>query len=119
MVDGAGEFDDLLDLCSDRHRRIILAELTGRQRTRTIRDLAEAIVKHDHHQDGETAPEETVREIQLSLHHRHLPKLEAGGFVEYDPERRRVEPTERVVKQEAAISSIIDQDPSLEIPFEE
>lgn len=41
-------------------------------------ELAEAVV------DDEDLPVEDIEELEIELHHRHLPILEDDGYVEYD-----------------------------------
>jgi len=40
-----------------------------------------------------TVPESTVHDVHVSLHHRHLPKLDDAGLLDYDHDDRTVAPT--------------------------
>ena len=111
-------FDTVLDLAGDRHRRIVLAVLANERRSLTVSDLAKAIVKHDHHVPVREMSKESLSEAHISLHHVHLPKIGASGLVDYDRERRLVEPTEQFEEAEPQLSGLIEADPALEPPVE-
>lgn len=111
-------FDALLDVCADRHRRIVLAVLAGEQRRLTVNDLAKAIVKHNHHVPVTETSGGQLSKLGASLHHVHLPKIEESGLVTYDPERRLVESTERFEQVQPKLSTLIEADPALEPPIE-
>ena len=116
MVGTSSEFDTVLELCQEQHRRISVALLAHENRALTVDDLTKAIVKHNHHQPLMEVPEEIPREIQFSLIHVHLPKLEALSLIEYDAERKLVTPTPRFDQLEPQLSAIIETDPGLEPP---
>lgn len=118
MSDSSTTFDTVLDLCRDQQRRIVLVALADEKRALTVRDLTQAIVKHDHNTPLTEISEEVVTRIHISLHHRHLPKLEAAGIIEYDPERNVVELTDEFDRLEPVLSAIIDTDPNLDSPIE-
>lgn len=82
----------------------------------TVRDLTQAIVQYNHHKQLTEVPEEVVTRVQTALHHLHLPKLAAVGFIEYDPERRIVDPTEQLDRARPSLSAVIEADPTLELP---
>lgn len=113
MSGSSFEFDTVLDLCGNKHRRVVLALLAEQQRTLTMDDLTKAIVKHNHHTPLTAVSGETVTRIKTSLYHAHIPKLEAVGLVEYDSERQLVEPTEQFDRIEPHLSAIVDADPGL------
>ena len=110
------EFDSILEQCSDQHRRIVLVALTSQQRPLAVNDLAKTIVRYGHHESLREVPEEVFEQIQLALHHVHLPKLEAGGFVEYDWTRHLVDPTAQFDELGTTLAAIIEADPDLELP---
>lgn len=116
MVGTTIEFDTLLQLCRDQHRRIVVATLARENRSLTVNDLTTAIVKHNHHVPVTEVSVEDTREIRLSLHHTHIPKLAARSLIEYDQERQLVEPTSQFDQLEPQLSAIIDADPDLEAP---
>ncbi|WP_224447969.1 DUF7344 domain-containing protein [Haloprofundus salilacus] len=110
------EFDTVLDLCRDQHRRIVLAVLAEEHRSLTVNDLSKAILKYNHHAPVTEVSEEVLAEIRLSLYHEHIPKLASKGVIEYDPERQHVVPTERFDQSQPLLSSIIEADPGLQVP---
>jgi hypothetical protein len=110
--------DSLLDLCRDQHRRIVLGTLLEEQRSLTLNDLTTAILEYNHQMPITEASEEVLTEIRIWLYHVHVPKLAAEGLVEYDSDRRLVEPTEELERAQPALSAILDADSSLEAPME-
>jgi len=111
-------FDTVLDLCRDQHRRIVLATLTEEQRSLTVNDLQRTILNYNHHTPVTEASEEMLLEIQLSLHHTHIPKLESAGVIEYDSERQLVKPTKQFDQLHPHLSAILGADPELDGPGE-
>ncbi|SDR18346.1 DUF7344 domain-containing protein [Natronobacterium texcoconense] len=111
-------FDTVLNLCEDEHRRIILAVLAEEQRSLTVRDLRGTILTYNHHTPVIDASEEMLTEIQSSLSHTHIPKLESAGVIEYDSARQLVEPTEQFDQLQPHLSAIIGTDPGLDEPIE-
>lgn len=74
------------ELLSSRRRRVVLDVLADRPDGVDLADLATLVAGR-----GGTDDDDRVR---LTLHHAHLPKLDAHGVVEYDRESNRVEPVE-------------------------
>lgn len=52
-------------------------------------ELATAIAAHE--SQSESVEEATVKEVAISLHHNHLPKIDRLGVISYNPESNRVE----------------------------
>ena len=118
MKEDSDGFDTVLDLCRDEQRRVLLAVLTEEQRSLTVTDLTKALLRNNHRTPVTEASREVLTQIQLSLHHEDLPKLEAAGVVEYDPERKHVEPTAYLEQLQPYLAAIVDADPDLEEPLE-
>ncbi|MFC6718054.1 hypothetical protein ACFQGT_10490 [Natrialbaceae archaeon GCM10025810] len=116
MVGTTTEFNTLLELCHEQHRRIVLAVLASEERSLTVNDLTKAIIKHNHHTSPMEVSKEESRTIRISLQHVHIPKLEDLSLVNYDTERQLVEPTSQFDQLEPQLSAIIDADPGLEPP---
>ena len=114
MMDTTSEFDAVLSLCQNQHRRIVIAVLAEEQQSTTLDDLIRAIVRYNHQMPFPEASDEIVTQIQISLHHLHLPKLNDAGLVEYYPEQQRVMPTEQFDQIQPLLSAIIEADPDLE-----
>lgn len=111
-----GETPDLetvLEACGHEHRRILLATLANQQQSISIRDLTNAIVKHNHHLPPTEIDDETFKRAKVGLHQVHLPKLAEMGFIQYDPERKVVEPTAQVGQEVSHLSAILALDSAL------
>ena len=118
MVGPSIDFDTVLELSRNEHRRIVLGVLAGHGRTLTINDLSKAIVKHNHGIPVTDASAELFESITIELVHVHVPKLADHGLVEYDRERRLVEPTAQFEQVQSELSVILEADPGLEAPVE-
>ena len=111
-------FDTVLDLCRDQHRRIVLAVLAEEHRSLTLNDLTKSILKYNYRAPMTEVSREVTTRIRCSLHHVYLPKLASAGVVEYDLERHLVEPTEQFDQLQLILSTILEEDPSLEATVE-
>lgn len=118
MSERSIEFDTVLDLCRDQHRRIVLAVLADQQRSLTVNELRNAVIKHNHHEPLTEASTEVITQIQIKLCHIHLPKLEEAGVIEYDSGQQLVEPTAEFNTLQPHLSTIIDIDPDFETPVD-
>lgn len=93
--DGSGGLSELTTterhrvLASDR-RRVALDVLDTRRGPLDLDDLAALVAAEEH--DRDTPTDKTVEQTAISLHHVHLPKLEAAGVVRYDADLRQVIP---------------------------
>lgn len=112
------DFDTLLDLCCDSHRRIVLEDLVDHRQPTSLSELSTSILKQDRHTSPVEADPATVTRIETSLHHVHLPKLAASGLVEYDSERRVVEPTARLDQVAPSLADLLDGDFERVAPLE-
>lgn len=94
--EGTGTVDDVFHALAERNRRQVLRALleeTGEdvvsgQVPRGTLAAAIAAKRHDLPRE-EVGPSERHR-VELTLHHRHLPTLDAAGLVAYDPEQGSV-----------------------------
>ncbi|MDS0474671.1 hypothetical protein [Natrinema sp. 1APR25-10V2] len=112
------EFDTVLELCRHPHRRTVLAVLAQQKRAITIQDITKTIAKHTHEAPLTEASGETLTRIQHSLHHVHLPKIEAAGVIDYDGQRHQIEPTQQLSQLQPFLTAIIKSDPTLDPPVE-
>ena len=119
MVGDVNTYDTVLELCRDQNRRIVLAMLSAERGPLTLNDLAESIVEHNHRMPITNVPPVDLTEIQISLLHKHLPKLEEWGVVEFDSSHQLVEPTPTFDEWQPLFSAILDADPQLEAPVEQ
>ena len=64
--------DAILEMVRHHHRREVLRLMTGHERPMSISELAEYLDKHE------------TDQIEIELHHHHIPKLAASGILELD-----------------------------------
>jgi hypothetical protein len=78
-----------LELLASKRRQTLLELLVdSTEDTHSLESLATAIAQTEQETDLGARPDQRVC---LSLHHVHLPKLDAADIVEYDPQRNVVE----------------------------
>jgi len=70
-------------------RRQTLDILTGQTEPVDLMELASGIAAREH--DLDSADDEAVTHVAVTLHHVHLPMLSQFGIIEYDAERTRIE----------------------------
>ena len=92
--------DGILELISHQRRRAILDLLLTHDRPLTITDLRNEVVEKEQSTKITEIPREQVKQVHISLHHVHVPKLEEEGIVNYDSSRNIVEPTEKLSQLE-------------------
>ena len=117
MSEDSTTFDTVLRLCQHQHRRIVLAILTTEQRSLTLNDLTKTVLKYNHQIPISEVSKDVLAEIRLSLYHVHLPMLSSEGLITCDPERKLVEPTEQFEQVQPTVSTILDADPTLNVPI--
>ncbi|MFC3960054.1 DUF7344 domain-containing protein [Halovivax cerinus] len=118
MHGDTGDFDTVLDLCRNDHRRIALAVLATEGRAVTGDDLTTAILEYNHQTPASEVGEDVLTRVTNSLYHEHIPRLESAGVVDHDRERDRVEPTDRLEELRPSLDTIVELDPGLEPPIE-
>lgn len=80
-----GDPEAVLD---EPRRRFALACLHGRNEAVTLDDLVDEVLARELvHATGPVDPDE----VATTLHHVHLPALEAAGFIRYDDDAETVE----------------------------
>jgi DNA-binding transcriptional ArsR family regulator len=76
------------NLLSSPARRAVLTVLARNPSTMTLADLASELAA-----TGRNASEDADRhDLEVVLHHNHLPRLAEAGLVEYDPGANSVRP---------------------------
>ena len=91
------------DLLSSERRRTLLELLaTSPADVHSLESLATAVTQAEEDADLGAQP---TRRARLSLHHVHLPKLDAADIVAYDAERNVVEYT-----ADGAVEQYLDTD---------
>lgn len=86
----AAALDTIYSLLSDRRRRSVVAVLSDRNSPIELRELATAVTETA--SDPDDGPPNATREVVTTLHHVHLPKLDAAGVIDYDSETNTVVP---------------------------
>ncbi|WP_323190733.1 hypothetical protein [Halostella sp. PRR32] len=77
--------DNVFEVLADQRRRNLLRYLLECDPPATVTEMADALLA-----DAGTEEVEERRNLRISLHHVHLPKLDETGFVDYDAETNRV-----------------------------
>lgn len=81
--------DEALKLVADQRRRAVLEHLMNNgDQPVSVEELADRIADSDSPRTGSDG--EYVAGIRVGLHHTHLPKLDAHGIIEFDPQRETV-----------------------------
>ncbi|QLG28206.1 hypothetical protein HUG10_11875 [Halorarum halophilum] len=86
------EEDNLFDALSSTRRRHVLTVLLTEARPVGRVRLASEVAALETGTGSERRSDELEREVRLSLHHVHLPKLSRAGFVAIDEDRDLVWP---------------------------
>ncbi|WP_126661066.1 DUF7344 domain-containing protein [Haloterrigena salifodinae] len=100
--DFSGEdVDTVMGLLADQRRRTLLRSLERADGTATLSEIAEAIATEARTPDPGAISDlagvssRDVREVRISLHHLHVPKLAAAGAIDYDSETETLTLRER------------------------
>jgi len=102
----------LFDCLANSESRRLLGILSERApHSVTRRDLARYLVP-GHHSDTEDRDSDAdVQEALQAVYHTHLPKLEAAGLIERDPDQETVALTDHLAFEDDDIVSAIDPGP--------
>lgn len=114
MTAAIADFGEILRLCQNRHHRLALSALGDEGQTLTVDELAKTILGHERGPTSTEASEAERSRIRISLHHAIIPALESTGALEYDAERKLVEPAAELDRVLSAMASIDVVDPTLE-----
>lgn len=82
--DKAPRVNRLLKTLSSPRRREVIHYFEAHAEADT--DSLVAVVSHVDKRTPETNP----AEVEVALHHMHLPKLEESGWIDYEPDERRI-----------------------------
>lgn len=80
----AQDLDERYSLLSDRQRRCVVEILSEEDPPIALRELATEVASRETEAGSENVPSDTIDEIAVTLHHIHLPKLDAANIVDYD-----------------------------------
>lgn len=92
LIEAGDCLNDVYGALADERRRRVLYELARTSGTVDVRALACNIAEMKSEPPG-GADEELIRQVHISLRHRHLPKLAETELIEYDAEEGTVEGT--------------------------
>ncbi|MDF9747878.1 DUF7344 domain-containing protein [Natrinema salsiterrestre] len=82
--------DTVLDLLHDQERRYVFYYLDEQTAPVPIGEVAEAVADMAAPTDG-AGISGTSEQIEVSIHHKHLPKMEPLGFVSHHVETNEIE----------------------------
>ncbi|QLG26424.1 hypothetical protein HUG10_02215 [Halorarum halophilum] len=108
--EGADTTGQLLRTLANERRRSVLATLReSEEEVASLADLTTELVRDDA-EGKETPVEQRLERVAVSLHHAHLPKLEASGLVEYD-EQAGVVRYRGSTAADALVAFVTDEEP--------
>jgi len=79
-----------LDALADDRRRQVLSVLCEAERPLSLTGLAVELMRAETATAAPSAPSDDVRELEIQLYHRHVPKLASLDLVTFDREQRTV-----------------------------
>jgi len=83
---------EIHDILRNDRRRAVIKNLENQIGEISLRELSEQVAERE---SGESpAPRELRRSVYNSLHQTHLPKLDEQGIIEYDSDKKTIEPLE-------------------------
>ena len=86
----ADDWDEVLGNLADGRRRIVLSAISAADGAVDREALARSVAAREHGVSEVEVPPRDARDVLVSLHHVHLPKLDEAGLVEYDRETETV-----------------------------
>ena len=98
--------DEILELISNQRRRAVLELLLTHDQPLTINDLRNEVVEKEQDTEITEIPSEQVKEVHISLHHVHIPKLEERELISYDSNRNIVESTGKLNQLEPFLAQL-------------
>ena len=91
VVDMEVAQDEVYRTSVSERRRHVLTAVRRESTPIDAGDLARQVTIQEACDNSRMVTEESIREVHVSLHHHHLPKLADLGVIEYDPEAKIVE----------------------------
>ena len=88
--DGGDQMGRIVRAVGDPSRRAILQELRGTGTT-TIEDLTRALDGIEAAQSDGGDDRGELGQLEVVLHHHHLPQMDGAGVISYDPDSGEVE----------------------------
>ncbi|MFB6131419.1 MAG: hypothetical protein ABEJ28_11435 [Salinigranum sp.] len=105
----AERLESTLGVLASQRRLHALVALRERGTPLTLSALAEEVAAREFETTPEAVPEDSVQRVYNTLYHVHVPKLEAAGIVEYDPDDGMVVLGEGADHVERVIDSVFDE----------
>ncbi|MFC6826614.1 DUF7344 domain-containing protein [Halopelagius fulvigenes] len=97
---------DSLAVLDDKHRLAAVGILAAKDRSVTLSSLAEGVAAEIRDVERGKIPKRDIEQVEITLHHNHLPKLDDAGVLEYSPEDHRVVPTDGLKTAETLTKTI-------------
>ncbi|RDI71327.1 DUF7344 domain-containing protein [Halopelagius longus] len=97
--------DGYLAVLVDESRRTVVKILAEEDRPIPLSLLAGWLTSGRRNASLDALPEHDRRQIEMRLHHTHLPKLESVGAVRYCPESGRITPGENIESVRALVEA--------------
>jgi DNA-binding transcriptional ArsR family regulator len=88
--------DDVFHLLQNERRRRVLQYLEETDGTVEMGDIAEQVAAWEHDTTVRALSSDQRQRVYIALYQAHLPKLDEAGVIEYNQNRGRVEPTDRI-----------------------
>ncbi|MWG34350.1 DUF7344 domain-containing protein [Halomarina oriensis] len=107
------EREAVLDVLSNRRRRYVIHYLKWLGRETDLRDLAEHVAAWENEVEVTQLDYTDRKRVQNALHQFHLPKMNDGGFVDYDSRRGVV----GLSRQTASTNFYVDVLPPWTVPW--
>lgn len=90
-IDAEGTLDELYSALASERRREVLSVLIRESTPMDVRKLARQITVQEACDNSKMVTEESIREVHVTLHHNHLPKLADLNLIAYDTDEETVE----------------------------
>ena len=103
---------DAHDLLSHPLRRRVLLELPNHDNPVRLSVLADSIRSSEISEEGGSTRHDDTADsdaVKIELHHNHLPKLAAAGWIEYDSETRTIRYESRIETIRSALRTTADE----------
>ncbi|WP_331234244.1 DUF7344 domain-containing protein [Natronorarus salvus] len=110
--------DKLFEILSKRRRRYVLYYLDQRNGPVPVDELVIAISQWEDETPREI-PDEKFENLEISLHHNHLPKTAEIEYVRYDPEQQVIQMSESPPELDAflTIAKLVEETDTIDQPI--
>jgi hypothetical protein len=94
------DIDEIFESLTHPRRRYAIRCLEDYGKSMALADLADEIAAWENDAPLTEVSAEEVKQIYLSLYHKHVPKLDSAGVVRYEQERDMVQLTDDTAQLE-------------------